>query len=454
MYEDYMICEHGFRNVSQAGKIYGFELKVRIPYYRGLILSMLEDFIVSIDGELCPRESIRFSVRNYTFTLDELQQQTGLRWEFGVPATLTILKPGGLNPGEHDVHLTQRLRISYMPWPSVTVGSKRLLLEAASIKRGVSLYSYQQEFYLRKMNLEDCIAAVAAMGADGIEILGEQMIPGFPNPSDEFVDRWFGWMEKYKTTPTAYDAFLDTKLYKDRELTDKEAVEMMVRDIKLANRLGFKTLRVLVTVPRSIIEQTLPYAEQYDVALGIEIHSPWSLKSEWIDENVELIQRSGTRHFGFIPDMGIFVKKLPPVMQAWHVRHGATESIIHHIADAYENRQSLEKTKAEVVKLGGNEADLKFADISGHFRFDDPKWLTQHIPHMLHIHAKFYEMTDQLVEPSIPYDEIIKVLREGGYGGYLCSEYEGQRHIQDAFEVDSVEQVRRQHLMMQRLISQ
>ena len=39
------------------------------------------------------------------------------------------------------------------------------------IKRGVSLYSFQEEYFLRKMTLEDCIAKAASFGAYGIEII-------------------------------------------------------------------------------------------------------------------------------------------------------------------------------------------------------------------------------------------------------------------------------------------
>ena len=63
-------------------------------------------------------------------------------------------------------------------------------------------------------------------------------------------------------------------------------------------------------------------------------------------------------------------------------------------------------------------------------------------------------MTDEGEEYSIPYDEIIAVLREGGYRGYLSSEYEGNRHIQDAFPVDSVDQVRRHQQMLARLLGE
>ena len=78
-----------------------------------------------------------------------------------------------------------------------------------SIKRGVSLYSYQEEFFLQKMSLEDCIAAVAKTGATGIEILGEQSVWGFPKLTDAFVDQWFGWMDKYGVTPVCHDFMLD-----------------------------------------------------------------------------------------------------------------------------------------------------------------------------------------------------------------------------------------------------
>ena len=50
-----------------------------------------------------------------------------------------------------------------------------------SIKRGVSLYSYQYETFLRKMTLDDCIAHAAGLGAKGIEVVSEQSFTGFPN---------------------------------------------------------------------------------------------------------------------------------------------------------------------------------------------------------------------------------------------------------------------------------
>ena len=128
------------------------------------------------------------------------------------------------------------------------------------IKRSVSLYSYQEEYYLGKMSLEDCIRAAAEAGATGIELLGEQMIDEFPNITDKFKEQWFGWMKKYGVEPTCYDAFLENHIYDNRTLTLKEQIKMMERDIKIAGSLGFKTLRTLVSTPMDVIEGSLECA--------------------------------------------------------------------------------------------------------------------------------------------------------------------------------------------------
>ena len=116
---------------------------------------------------------------------------------------------------------------------------------ATGIKRGVSLYSYQEEYYLRKLTLEQCIAQAAKIGAYGIESIGEQMMPGFPNLSDAFYEQWRGWMQQYGTAASCHDAMLDTKKYKNRHLTLDECTAEFERDIKHASKLGCKVIRVV-----------------------------------------------------------------------------------------------------------------------------------------------------------------------------------------------------------------
>lgn len=104
----------------------GFRIPIRIPYYRGIVLSLIEDFEVTVDGERFPREAVCFSVRDTTLTLDEAGHDGVTRWEFGEWAALDVEKRGGLAPGEHDVEIVGRFRISYLPWPMRTEASNRV----------------------------------------------------------------------------------------------------------------------------------------------------------------------------------------------------------------------------------------------------------------------------------------------------------------------------------------
>jgi hypothetical protein len=82
---------------------------------------------------------------------------------------------------------------------------------------------------------------------------------------------------------------------------------------------------------------------------------------------------------------------------------------------------------------------------------DDPTLLHQYLPYIRHCHGKFWEMTEDYQERSIPYEQVIPVMIESGYDGCIASEYEGQRFVQDLCDTDELEQVRRQHVMFSRL---
>ena len=65
----------------------------------------------------------------------------------------------------------------------------------------------------------------------------------------------------------------------------------------------------------------------------------------------------------------------------------------------------------------------------------------------IHIHGKFYGVSEDLVEEAIEYDVILPLFRDGGFTGTMVSEWEG--HAYDMR--DAVEQVRR-HQAMSRAI--
>ena len=328
--------------------------------------------------------------------------------------------------------------------------------EPRRVKRAVTLYSYQDEYKLREMNLEDCIAAVADTGADGIEILGEESAPNFPSPSEQFVKHWHELMSKYQTKPVCYDAFLEMRLLDNRPMTMKESVEMVVRDLKLAKRLGFSQVRALRATPPEVMENVLPYLEQFEMKLGVEIHSSASIRGGFAEPYINLIERTKTKHLGLLPDMSLFAKRPPRVQEEWFVRNGAQRRIVDYVSQAYQDNVPPQKTREQVLKMGGNKMDERWAkDVYNHGPVtNEPKDLLQLLPYSFHIHAKFYEVTEDYRELTIPYEELVPVILQSGYIGYLSSEYEGQRYLDDAFHPDSVEQVRRHQVMLRRLLGE
>jgi hypothetical protein len=125
MMDKLMIVEDSLENVDG-----GFAFLGRLPYYRGLGLSMIEDIQVTVDGEAMPRASVRFSVRGKTYTLDEMETVYDDRWNFGEKAKITVLKDGGLAPGPHKLEIAVRYRVSYLPFVPTTKCVKEVALAA------------------------------------------------------------------------------------------------------------------------------------------------------------------------------------------------------------------------------------------------------------------------------------------------------------------------------------
>lgn len=128
MFDKYIIDAASVHNTGPAEAPTGFAFTSKLGYYRGLGLSMIEDLAVTLDGEPVPRAAIRFDEGPGPLTLDEMETAFDRRWAFGAPATITVDCPGGFPKGEHTLSLQQRMRVSYLPFPSFNNDEKRIAL--------------------------------------------------------------------------------------------------------------------------------------------------------------------------------------------------------------------------------------------------------------------------------------------------------------------------------------
>jgi hypothetical protein len=131
MLETEVIQLQGFRNVLKDGATTGFQVRIRIPYYRGIWASLLEGADVAVDGEEFSCDDVLWTLGSKTLTLAELEAASDVRWPFDEPAVLTVPKPGGLSVGVHDVHVKLAFRASYIPpdvGPLITRCERKLVL--------------------------------------------------------------------------------------------------------------------------------------------------------------------------------------------------------------------------------------------------------------------------------------------------------------------------------------
>lgn len=93
----------------------------------------------------------------------------------------------------------------------------------AKPKRGVSLYSYSGEYGVT-MTMEDMFADMHNMGAEGLEILANTHIDGYPEPTDAWVENWFKLLDKYKIKPVEYGHWVDSRQYQAGARTHNERI--------------------------------------------------------------------------------------------------------------------------------------------------------------------------------------------------------------------------------------
>ncbi len=320
------------------------------------------------------------------------------------------------------------------------------------ISRGVTFYSYQTAYYTGQMSLEDCIAEAASIGAYGLEVIADAMIPNYPDPPESWVEQWHAWMKRYHTIPVQYCQSQDTTLRPNRPLTTAEGAERLSRDIRCANRMGFTNMRLLGATPLDVVERCLPAAEKYNVSLNFEIHSTNPINGPLVEIWMRLFEKTKSKHIGINPDFSLFENRPNRVMRDQLIRNGMLRAdIARYIDQACAERVPRQKAADEVARLGGNSYAEQYLT-RRYGTGQDPRLLLPLKQYCHNMHGKIYEMTEDYHETALPYEEVIPFLVQNGFEFCITTEYEGQRFIMDAEQEDEVEQVRRHQVLMKRLL--
>lgn len=321
-----------------------------------------------------------------------------------------------------------------------------------NIKLGVTLYSFTKEYCEGKMTLEDCIHTAKELGAEGFEIVATQMVTSYPYVSDEFLGEFQAICRYYDIEPVCYGANMDRGMWYNRDLSLDQMVEMAVNDLRNANRMGCNVIREQYLLPPEGLVKLAPYAEDYGVRVGIEIHNPETPNTPVMREYLDAIKASGSKYIGFVPDFGCFATK--PNKPHWDtaLENGGNLRLMEKARDLRYEGVPYEEAVETMKSLGAGEIEL--AELQEFYAFlqfrrtcdAELKGLTEIMPYCFHMHGKFHYLYENLEEASIPYAQILDTIAHTDYNGYIISEYE------DHESGNAIEMTRRHQAMMRKLL--
>lgn len=321
-------------------------------------------------------------------------------------------------------------------------------------KLGTTLFSFTNEYLNLEHSFEDLIAQVAVRGlGPGLEIIGFSHVRGFPQVTDRFAERFRELMARHRLTATCLSVNADVAIRRGTIMSDEQAAAYFEPQIRAAAKLGFPVVRTQLAAGPGALERLLPLAEKLQVKMGPELHAPWTLEAPAIVAYRELYERVKSPFLGFIPDFGASAKALPPSYLDYLREAGMPEDLLALAVGLWTGPGETQWKRDEFARRASalRAEPSVVSALSVMFSILSPQnarvWL-EIMPQIIHVHCKFYDFDAAGNEPCIPYEELLPVFVEGGYRGYMSSEWEGHMYSQGS----GLEAVERHHALCKRIL--
>ena len=87
-----VVCDDSMKKYICKREKVGYQFDIRLSYYRGHFLSVIDEFGVKLDGEEVPTEDIKFCLHGKEFGVAQLHGLVSEFWQITEPATIKSLK--------------------------------------------------------------------------------------------------------------------------------------------------------------------------------------------------------------------------------------------------------------------------------------------------------------------------------------------------------------------------
>ena len=110
-----VVVDNSLKNYYVDGQKMGYTFDIRLSYYRGHFLSVIDEFGIRVDGRDISNDVIKFCINGKEFSPNEFDKCYSEFWRVLDPATIRVFCPVGLEEGRHDIDVTLFFRSPYMP---------------------------------------------------------------------------------------------------------------------------------------------------------------------------------------------------------------------------------------------------------------------------------------------------------------------------------------------------
>lgn len=235
------------------------------------------------------------------------------------------------------------------------------------MKVGVTLHSYVTDLKKHNITVDGAIRHAAGCGAECIEVVDAEHFLDWPHPRMADLFHIKELIASLGMELVNLSQYTENEYSADYKCTEEDKIAQVKESILYAHILSAPMTRITPFVnvdptQNKVIEKCLPFAEKYNVKLCFEIHSPQKPA-----RFIQAMKQFNSKYLGLVPDFS-----------TWY----------------YDGGLSLDS-----------------------FR--------ECLPYTIHVHGKAHSViAEDGDEPTIPYRELMQILKEYHYTGSIVAEYE------------------------------
>jgi hypothetical protein len=312
------------------------------------------------------------------------------------------------------------------------------------MRLATTAFSFTNEWLSRRYTLEQLLRRIAAEDlGPGVELIGFQAWRSYPALTSDEVLAFRRLVDDLGLEPAALGAYVDLARRVDRPMSTDEAIEFLAPQVTLARALGFPLVRLHPGIPADVLERV---ADHGGVTLAVEVQGGQTPVDPIVESVLDMRER--TLNVALALDFSVAMDAVPAAFVEKLAEHGLQRDDIDALIARWEAGASTRELFAAVAQIDAPAAALDEAR-AGFVRFghQDPQAWRPLVPAIAYAHAKFWEENDPTRTA-----ELLDVLREGGYDGFVACEWGGNAWA-DAEDVDSFDAVRRHHELCHDLMS-